>query len=439
MVKLYLIIGLVFFYLRGNAQSLYFPPTSGGNWDTISPESLGWCRDKITPLYNYLGSRNTKAFIVLKNGKIVMEKYFGTFSKDSLWYWASAGKTLTSFVVGVAQQEGYLSINNVSSLYLKKGWSECPPAKEDLITVRNHLTMTTGLNDGVPDNHCTLDTCLNYLTDAGKRWAYHNGPYTLLDKVIEGATGQNLNLYLASKLRTPIGMNGGFIKLGYDNVFISNARSMARFGLLMLNKGIWDGVPIMKDTAYFSQMIQPSQTLNNAYGYLWWLNGKKNYMVPGTQFVFPGYLNAHAPEDMYAALGKNAQLLNIVPSENLVFIRMGNSPNNLEVPFLLNDSIWMKLNDVICFTGKVKKVFDGKPEIVISPNPSKNSINIHNKDRLFIDRICVLNSQGKIILEPEIKSSEDEISINVSGQTSGIYFVRIQFSSGTVIRKAFID
>lgn len=91
-----------------NAQNLYFPPISGTTWDSISPQSIGWCQEKIDSLYNYLDANNTKAFIVLKDGKIVLEKYFGTFDQNSLWYWASAGKTITSFMTGIAQQEGYL-------------------------------------------------------------------------------------------------------------------------------------------------------------------------------------------------------------------------------------------------------------------------------------------------------------------------------------------
>lgn len=87
-------------------------------------ESLGWCRDKVAPLYSFLETRNSKAFIVLKDGKIVIEKYFGKFTKDSLWYWASAGKTLTSFAVGLGQEDGYLKITDTSSKYLGKGWTK---------------------------------------------------------------------------------------------------------------------------------------------------------------------------------------------------------------------------------------------------------------------------------------------------------------------------
>ncbi|MFN6037147.1 MAG: serine hydrolase, partial [Bacteroidota bacterium] len=103
---------LVFFFfpLIFLSQQLYFPPTTGSNWDTLSSQNLGWCQNKIDSLYNFLDTSNTKAFILLKDGKIVMEKYFGNHTANTLWYWASAGKSLTSFMVGIAQQEGYLSI-----------------------------------------------------------------------------------------------------------------------------------------------------------------------------------------------------------------------------------------------------------------------------------------------------------------------------------------
>jgi hypothetical protein len=105
---------------------IYFPPTSSSVWDTTSPASLNWNITDLNNLYPYLQSKNTKAFIILKNGKIVVEKYFGSFNSDSLWYWASAGKTMTSFLVGIAQQEGIININNKTSQYLGRGWTSAP-------------------------------------------------------------------------------------------------------------------------------------------------------------------------------------------------------------------------------------------------------------------------------------------------------------------------
>jgi len=143
---------------QSSAQSLYFPPLSGNVWDTIAPSSLGWCQPEIDSLLDYLDKRDTKAFLVLKDGKIVIEQYFGTFTRDSSWYWASAGKSLTAVLVGLAQQQGLLSINDTSGSYLGAGWTIAPQSKEDMITVRNQLTMTSGLNDGVADPNCTIDT-----------------------------------------------------------------------------------------------------------------------------------------------------------------------------------------------------------------------------------------------------------------------------------------
>lgn len=288
---------LLAFVDLANAQTIYFPPLTGNNWDTIPPQQLGYCTEKIDSLYAFLNTNNTKAFILLKDGKIVLEKYFGTHTQSSPWQWASAGKTITSFIIGIAQQEGLLAISDTTSRYLGTNWTSCSIVKEQKITIKHQLSMTTGLDDGVLNNHCTFDSCLVYKADAGNRWAYHNAPYTLLDKVIENATHTTLNLYTNQKLKTPTGMTGTFVKVGDDNVYFSNARSMARFGILILNNGKWGNNQILTDTSYFNQMINTSQALNKSYGYLWWLNGKSSFMLPTLQTVFNGSLSPNAPND----------------------------------------------------------------------------------------------------------------------------------------------
>lgn len=328
--------------------AMYYPPVSGTVWETTDPASLQWNTTELTNLYTYLVSKNTKAFIILKDGKIVTERYFGTFTADSIWYWASAGKTMTAMLVGIAQQEGLLNINHKTSQYLGNGWTGMPQAKEDLITVRNQLTMTTGLENNVPDDDCTLPSCLQYKADAGTRWFYHNAPYTLLDKVVENVSGQTYNSYFQTKIRNRIGMNGLWIKTGYNNVYYSNPRSMARFGLLMLNKGKWDGSSILADTNYFNAQINTSQNLNMSYGYLTWLNGKATHMLPATSLVFNGSFAPNAPADMYAALGKNDQKIYVVPSQRLVVIRMGESANNVQLAVSSFDNeLWGRLKAVI--------------------------------------------------------------------------------------------
>jgi CubicO group peptidase (beta-lactamase class C family) len=328
---------------------MYFPPLSGTEWQTSTPASLNWNTAKLNELYTYLQQKNTKAFLILKNGRIVAERYFDTFTADSNWYWASAGKTMTAFLVGIAQQEGLLNINTRSSQYLGAGWTTLPLAKENLITVRHQLTMTTGLDDGTGEVDCTLPSCLTYKADAGTRWAYHNAPYTLLDKVVESASGMTYNAYFQQKIRNRIGMNGLWLRQDtYNNVYFSTPRSMARFGLLLLNKGKWDGTAILSDTNYFHAQVNTSQSQNASYGYLTWLNGKSSHMMPQTQFNFPGMLVPNAPADMYAGLGKNDQKVYVVPSQKLVVIRMGNAAGNVQLAASSFDNeLWGKLREVI--------------------------------------------------------------------------------------------
>ena len=433
-MKKYLLIIIVFLSLNNGlkAQSLYFPPiSSSANWDTISPSSLGWCLDKIDTLYNYLELENTKGFIVLKDGKIVLEKYFGNFTQDSIWYWASAGKTLTSFLIGQAQEDGYLSINDTSSKYLGLGWTNCTLPQENLITIKNQLTMTSGLDDGVTDPHCTIDTCLNYLAPVNTRWAYHNAPYTLLEQVIENATSMNMNNYTQLRLKTPTGITGLWVMNGFNNVFYSKVRSMARFGLLIQNNGIWANDTLLHDNVYKFNMINTSQNLNNSYGYLWWLNGKSSFMVPTSQITFPGSYAPDAPNDMFAGIGKNGQIVSIAPSKGLVMVRMGESPSSSgqEVPFLLCTNIWKRLNEAICVPNSITDINENKSTLTISPNPASNQIHIEGitaKDY----KIKILNIIGKTML-----TATNQTTIDVSSLTKGIYLAKIEQGEKTSVHK----
>ena len=420
-ILLLTIISLTSLFQTTKAQSLYFPPLSStAPWDTISPSSLGWCLNEIDTLYDYLQQQDTKGFIVLKDGKIVLEKYFGTFTKDSLWYWASAGKTITSFLVGKAQEENYLSVTDTSSTYLSAGWTNCTSTQEDKIKIRNQLTMTSGLDDDVPDNHCTIDTCLNYLADAGTRWAYHNAPYTLLESVLTTATGQTINTYTYNKLKLKTGMTGAWTFVDYDNVFFSKVRSMARFGLLMQNNCIWNTDTLLYDTTYIHQMTNTSQSLNLSYGYLWWLNGKSSYMVPTSQVVFSGSYAPAAPTDMFAGLGKNGQIVSISKSAGLVVIRMGNQVSSGEVPTQFCNSIWEKLNAVMCNGTSINETNSKTKEISIFPNPANTEINIvlPANDNAQIE---ISNAMGQVIIKDQNKNT-----IDISNLTNGLYFISVK-------------
>lgn len=330
---------------QNQQETMYFPPIGSELWETKTPENLGWNTSALYDLYQFLETNNTKAFLMLHNGKIVVERYFHGHSASSNWYWASAGKTLTASLVGIAQSEGHLNIHHKTSQYLGVGWTSAPSAKEDLITIKHQLSMTTGLDDGVSNSDDFSPSKLLYKADAGTRWAYHNAPYTLLHEVVENATGSSFDAYFNTKIRNPIGMNGSWIWLGDNHVFFSTARSMARFGLLMLNGGKWENQTIIPQN-YHHEMVNTSQHLNLSYGYLWWLNGKSSFMLPTTQMVFSGWLCPNAPADMYAAMGKNNQLLNVVPSKKLVVIRMGEEGNFGNSATFQNE-LWQRISAVL--------------------------------------------------------------------------------------------
>ena len=233
-----------------------------------------------------------------------------------------------------------------------------------MITVRHQLTMTSGLNDDVDDPYCTIDSCLLYLAEPGTRWAYHEAPYTLLRNIIENVSGVGINNYAHEKLISQIGMNGLFVTQGYNSLFISTARSMARFGLLMLSEGVWAGNQILADNNYFNTMINSSQNYNQSYGYLWWLNGKNSFMIPQSQYVFDGHLSPNAPVDMYAAMGKNGQLINVIPSENMVWIRLGGAPDEVLVPINLNNDIWAYINKLNCNSTNIGEKQNQKKQLI---------------------------------------------------------------------------
>ena len=334
--------------------TLFYPPISGTVWETITPETAGFNTNEIQALDDFLSTNGTRAFILLKDGKIVMEKYWGNnitntapFDQNKQWYWASAGKTLTATLVGIAQSEGDLNILNKTSDYLGAGWTNAPLAKENLITVRHQLTMTTGLDYNVQSLDCTTPDCLEYLADAGTQWYYHNGPYTLLESVVEAATNTNYNAYTTEKIKSKIGMDGQWIMSGNNNVFWSTPRSAARFGLMISRGGVWEDQTILNDTAYMQAMINTSQNINPSYGYLWWLNGKSAAVFPGSTSAIPVAVAPNAPADLYCAMGKNGQFIGIVPSKGLVYVRMGDAPDNSLVPIMFHNQMWEKLNNVL--------------------------------------------------------------------------------------------
>jgi len=177
-----------------SAQDYYYPENNNDNWESLSFQELGWCEDALDDLLIELDNNETKAFIVLKSGKIVIEEYLDDFKQDSSWIWFSAGKSLTSFLMGLAQEQGGLDINDPSKNYLGEGWSSLNNEQESKVLLRHHMCMTTGLDYTAANPFCTDRECLTHLNDAGSHWYYHISQYSLLRKSSKYKTREVQNL-----------------------------------------------------------------------------------------------------------------------------------------------------------------------------------------------------------------------------------------------------
>lgn len=427
-MKSFSFILLAVFFAQICLAQMYFPPTDSEAWATVSPTELGWQTEEIPTVLNFLEENNTRAFIVLKDGKIAIEQYFDDFTKDDFWYWASAGKTVTAFLVGIAQEQGYLDIHDKTSTYLGEGWTAAPREKEDLITIWHQLTMTNGLDDGlaptpeIPDpSNCLEPECLQYLADAGTRWSYHNAPYRLLQDVVPAATGQDWQQFTNQQLKAKIGMQTGFWS---NYVFWSKPRDMARFGLLALNDGVWNGDIVLGDQDYLNAMVTPSQDLNPSYGYLWWLNGQSSFMLPRTQVVFPFEMLPSAPDDVFMALGKNDQKIYVHPGENIVVIRMGDSAEGQLALSSFDDELWARLMQVFNTTTNAENILQTN-QISIFPNPGSDFIRIKNKD-LPIVTVEMYNLRGSLVQRWDNPGNQ----IEVGDVPRGVYLLNIRTKSG---------
>jgi CubicO group peptidase (beta-lactamase class C family) len=417
-------------------QPLYFPPTVGTTWQTTSPASLGFCPERVDSLYAFLAANHSKSFILLKDGKIVLEKYFDAFTPDSIWYWASAGKSLTAFLVGQAQEEGLFDIEDPTSDYLGAGWTACTPAQEAAIKIRHQLEMTTGLDDtpttSDPDpSNCADAACLQYLAAPGTRWAYHNAAYRLLHDVIATSSGLTINQFTKNRVLDRTGMKGFW----FDHIMYGRARDMARFGLLTLAQGVWNGDTLLHDAAYLYDMAHPSQDLNKSYGYLWWLNGQPSFMVPAVQIVFPGKLFPNAPNDLIAALGKNDQKIHVVPSKGWVVVRQGNAAGNVgpggnQVPIVFDNQLWAYLNQLDCNAVGTTDVLDN--QLTIAPNPATEGWRVSASQPIV--KVELFDAQGRL-LRSATNAGDAECWVGAADLPQGAYALRVWSASGLACRK----
>lgn len=322
------------------ADKTYFPPANGGGaWATVDPAATGWDEKALSDVTDWVGQTNGTSFMVLLDGRILVEAYWGA-SASTLRDIASAQKSIVSLLTGIAMADGsFKDADTVSSL-VPPGWTNDTPANESAITVRQLLTMTSGLDD-----------TLKRVAAPGSTWRYNTNAYHCLEGVLEARTGKSLQDFTRSALLDRVGAGASqwttrpLQKDGKGqpiHALEMTARDMARVGLLVQADGAWDGTVIVPP-GYLAGALETSQPHNLSYGLLWWLNGKASYLLPAGQSG-TGPLMPSAPPDLVAALGAADQKIYVAWSRKLVVVRQGRAAaQGAQALSDFDDQLWKRL------------------------------------------------------------------------------------------------
>ena len=304
-------------------------------------------------LDSYLKENNTSSFLVSEKGKVIVEKEFKVqknLKPKSFMFFnllrhgfvegrsqedvASIQKSIVSILICIAQQKGLIDINESVTSYIGK-WTQLPQEKESLIKVRNLLSMTSG-----------LDVDFNYDAEPGSKWLYNTRAYSQLIYILEKTSGLAINELSSEWLFDELQMNETFWKerkkgrMGFpkDSAkygLVTTAKDLLKFGEFILNGGEVGTNHVISDIDFFDDTFSKSQNMNEAYGYLWWLNNSKTHMTWEKE-LSSGNLFSHAPEEAILALGLGSRVLAIVPSQELVLVRLGSFPDDIN----FNNNLW---------------------------------------------------------------------------------------------------
>jgi CubicO group peptidase (beta-lactamase class C family) len=299
---------------------------------------------------------NTRAIVVVYDGKIVGELYAPGWTKDTPQISWSQGKSITAALIGVLVQRGHFGLDDFAPV---AEWEiEGDPRRQ--IRIRDLLRMSSGLdfaNLGLsgPKTFVQENEHMRIYFDAldvfkhaveqppefppNTIWRYRNSDPLTLGKILRETVESQGDDYLTfpqSALFDRIGARnfvletdawGNFILTGYD---YGSAWDWARFGLLHLWDGLWNGEYILPEgwTEFVSTPAPADKSLG--YGGLFWLNR--------------GGRLSRVPKDAYWSAGFMGQITMIIPSRNVVFVRLGPSP--ADYMSYLNDIIGRILDNL---------------------------------------------------------------------------------------------
>ena len=288
------------------------------------------------------GFPDTRALLVVHGGRIVFERYAEGFGMDSRFQSWSMAKSITNAFAAVLVRQGRLELDAPAAV---GQWSGGDDPRRG-ITLRHLLQMRSGLDnaDGFGDDQSPLEMFVSrllfgagsrapaaYAADVpllhpiGEHWAYSTGTSVLIAKLCGDLVGGGpaaTRDFLRSELLEPLGMRSGQPEFALSGEFIggaffhATARDWARFGMLYLRDGVWDGRRILPEGwVDFSRTPSPAAN-NRIHGAHFWVN--QDPPEDGQWKPLPG-----GPTTVFAAEGSQFQMVAIDPARDVVAVRLG--------------------------------------------------------------------------------------------------------------------
>lgn len=308
-----LLIWLVIFAAgcQGTAleQPDYWPTES---WRKSSPEEQGVSSKKLAEMLELVQAEGyaIDSIMVVRNGYVVLDTTIYPFDQDARHIIYSCTKSVVSALVGIAIDRGAIDgVNQPVTTFFPSlnmqnldSWKQ-EMTLEDLLTMRSglacrdsYLYRWQGLREmEQSDNWAAHILSLPMAEAPGSRFEYCNGASFLLSAIVQEATGQTALAYAQENLFGPLGIedvdwksNPQGINIGWSDLYMRPA-DMAKIGLLYLQEGVWDGQQIIStDWIRDSTRSYGDATLQDGYGYQWWVSDSGVYMALGYagQFIF---------------------------------------------------------------------------------------------------------------------------------------------------------
>jgi CubicO group peptidase (beta-lactamase class C family) len=239
----------------------------------------------LNALVKRAGELDTDALVVMKDGKVVLEKWFD--GKPRKIEAMSVTKSVVALAVGRLITTGKIKSVDQPVADFYPEWRQ---GRKKLITIRHLLTQTTGLQSPptteeiyVAPDFVQLALCAELASDPGTRFSYNNKALNLVGGVVQRASGKRMDVYLKEEVFAPLGitdftwtLDGAGNPHGMSGLQILPA-DLAKLGQLMLDGGQWNGKQILSPV-WVKEATSPSEKLAQ-YGYLWWLLQSKKVII----------------------------------------------------------------------------------------------------------------------------------------------------------------